>query len=46
VSEPVQRFFGPMVVDMRPAEDSANYYFYQNKEGHVVFCITPSPLIG
>jgi len=45
VSEPVQRFFGPMVVDMRPAEDSANYYFSQNKEGHVGFCITPSPQI-
>ncbi|MCD4828183.1 MAG: FAD-binding oxidoreductase [Candidatus Cloacimonetes bacterium] len=45
VTEPVQRFFGPMVVDLRPAPDSANYYFYQNKEGHVVFCITPDPPI-
>jgi sarcosine oxidase, subunit beta len=43
ITEPVKRFFGPMVVDMRPAEDSSNYYFYQNKEGQVVFCITPHP---
>ena len=45
ITEPVQRFFGPMVVDMRPAEGSANYYFYQNNEGQVVFCITPNPPI-
>ncbi|MBF0200530.1 MAG: FAD-binding oxidoreductase [Desulfamplus sp.] len=50
VSEPVQRFFGPMIVDLRPAmdpatEDSANYYFYQNSEGHVIFCLTPRHLI-
>lgn len=45
ISEPVERFFGPMVVDMSPAEGSANYYFYQNNEGQVIFCITPSPPI-
>jgi sarcosine oxidase subunit beta len=45
ITEPVQRFFGPMVVDTRPAEDSKNYYFYQNAEGQVVFCITPDPSI-
>ncbi|MGA2262419.1 MAG: FAD-dependent oxidoreductase [Acidobacteriota bacterium] len=45
ISEPVQRFFGPMVVDMRPSSDSKNYYFYQNAEGQVVFCITPDPAI-
>lgn len=43
ISEPVKRFFGPMVVDMRPSPDSKNYYFYQNAEGQVVFCITPDP---
>jgi sarcosine oxidase subunit beta len=32
-----------MVVDMRPSKDSANYYFYQNNEGQVIFCITPKP---
>jgi sarcosine oxidase, subunit beta len=45
ISEPVQRFFGPMVVDMRPSRDSKNYYFYQNAEGQVVFCITPDPAV-
>lgn len=45
ISEPVKRFFGPMVVDIRPEPGSANYYFYQNHEGQVVFCITPDPPI-
>ncbi len=45
ITEPVQRFFQPMVVDIRPDEQSANYYFYQNKEGQVVFCITPQPKV-
>jgi len=45
ITEPVDRFFEPMVVDMRPIKGSANYYFYQNNEGQVIFCITPSPSI-
>ena len=45
ITEPVERFFNPMVVDMRPENGSANYYFYQNKEGQIVFCITPNPNI-
>jgi sarcosine oxidase subunit beta len=50
ITEPVQRFFGPMIVDLRPArdpatQDSANYYFYQNNEGQVIFCLTPKHLI-
>lgn len=45
ITDPVKRFFGPMVVDIRPAKGSANYYFYQNHEGQVVFCITPNPPI-
>jgi len=45
ITEPVQRFFGPMVVDMRPSKDSKNYYFYQNAEGQVLFCITPDPAV-
>ena len=50
ITEPVQRFFGPMIVDLRPSEDpatedSANYYFYQNNEGQVIFCLTPRHLI-
>ena len=48
ITEPVQRFFEPLVVDIRPEAndvfgDSKNYYFYQNKIGQVVFCITPDP---
>ncbi len=43
VTEPVARFLEPMVVDIRPAEGSANYYFYQHATGQVIFCITPSP---
>jgi len=45
ITEPVKPFFKPMIVDMRPAEGSKNYYFYQNVEGQVVFCITPDPPI-
>lgn len=45
ISEPVQPFLRPMLVDIRPTEDSANYYFYQHATGQVVFCITPYPSI-
>jgi sarcosine oxidase, subunit beta len=45
ITEPVARFLGPMVVDIRPVAGSANYYFYQHKTGQVIFCITPSPSI-
>lgn len=45
ITEPVARFFEPMVIDMRKAPGSANFYFYQNSEGQVVFCITPDPPI-
>ena len=43
ITEPVERFFEPMVVDIRSAPGSKNYYFYQNTEGQIVFCITPDP---
>ncbi len=45
ITEPVQPFFKCMVVDIRPAAGSKNYYFYQNKQGQVIFCITPDPPI-
>jgi len=45
ITEPVQRFLEPMVVDIRPAEGSKNYYFYQHRPGPIVFCITPEPPI-
>ena len=43
ITEPVKSSFDPMIVDMRADGDSKNYYFYQNREGQVVFCITPLP---
>ncbi len=48
ITEPVKYFFTPMIVDIRPKHDevwgdSKNYYFYQNKEGQIIFCITPDP---
>ncbi len=45
ITEPVMPFFTCMVVDLRPGPDSKNYYFYQNRLGQVVFCITPEPVI-
>ncbi len=45
ITEPVKKFFEPMVVDIRPAGNSKNYYFYQNALGQIVFCITPLPPI-
>ena len=45
ITEPVGRFLEPMVVDLRPARGSKNYYFYQHGTGALVFCITPEPPI-
>ena len=45
ITEPVNPFLKPMVVDMRPAKGSKNFYFYQHKTGQIVFCITPDPPI-
>ncbi|MBF0229945.1 MAG: FAD-binding oxidoreductase [Desulfamplus sp.] len=45
VTEPVEPFFKTMLVDLRPAKGSKNYYFYQNAHGHIIFCITPDPPI-
>ena len=45
ITEAVKPFFEPMIVDLRAAETSKNYYFYQNNEGQVIFCITPNPPI-
>jgi sarcosine oxidase subunit beta len=45
ISEPVERFFEPMVVDIRPGDRSKNYYFYQNSEDQLVFCLTPQPQV-
>ncbi|MCL4560232.1 MAG: FAD-binding oxidoreductase [Chloroflexi bacterium] len=45
ITEPVARFLEPMIVDTRPADGSANFYFYQNDQGQIVFCLTPHPSI-
>lgn len=45
VTEPVQRFMEPMIVDIRSDAESGNYYFHQCGTGQVVFCITPKPQV-
>jgi len=45
ITEPVQPFFTCLVVDLRPGPLSKNFYFYQNRLGQIVFCITPEPLM-
>ncbi|MGD8997980.1 MAG: FAD-binding oxidoreductase [Anaerolineae bacterium] len=45
ITEPVERFVEPMIVDLRPSRGSKNYYFYQHATGALVFCITPEPPI-
>jgi sarcosine oxidase subunit beta len=45
VTEPVQYFFRPMVVDLRSDSQSANFYYYQNEGGQIIFCVTPEPKI-
>jgi len=50
ITEPVKKFFSTMIVDIKPAKDkkfgnSKNYYFYQNNEGKIIFCLTPEPNI-
>ncbi len=45
ITEPVQPFLGPLIVDVRPGPGSANAYFYQNHLGRILFCVTPDPII-
>jgi len=45
VTEPVERFMEPMIVDVRADAESGNYYFYQAQTGQVVFCVTPRPQV-
>ncbi len=49
ISAPMQRFFDPLVVDIRPGKEgrTANFYFGQNDRGQVIFCYTPiDPIVG
>jgi sarcosine oxidase subunit beta len=43
VTEAVAHFLDPMIVDIRTAPGSSNYYFYQHFTGQIIFCITPQP---
>lgn len=45
ITEPVQRLFHPMIVDMRFRPGSASFYFYQHPTGKIIFCMTPEPQI-
>jgi sarcosine oxidase, subunit beta len=45
VTEPVERFLEPMLVDIRSEGETGNYYFYQAATGQIVFCITPEPRV-
>ena len=45
ITEPVQTFLNPLVVDIRPMGKTANFYFYQHATGQVLFCYTPEPAI-
>jgi sarcosine oxidase subunit beta len=49
ISAPMERFFDPLIVDMRPGPErkTKNFYFGQNDRGQVIFCYTPiEPITG
>ena len=49
ISAPMERFFDPLIVDIRPGPEgrTKNFYFGQNDRGQVIFCYTPiTPIIG
>jgi sarcosine oxidase subunit beta len=49
ISAPMERFFDPLIVDIRPGPEgrTANFYFGQNDRGQVIYCYTPiSPIVG
>ena len=43
ITEPVRDFLKPLLIDIRRFPGSANAYFYQQKTGQVIFCMTPDP---
>jgi len=45
ITEAVKYFFTPLVVDLRKRPGSSNFYFYQNYESQIIFCLTPEPPI-
>ena len=46
ITAPVEHFFAPLVVDLRPGPEgkTVNFYFGQNREGQIIFCYTPKTL--
>ncbi len=46
ITEPVQPFLKPMVVDIQTKPGSSNFYFYQHVTGQIMFCISPKPSIA
>ena len=49
ISAPMERFFDPLIVDLRPGPEgkTKNFYFGQNDRGQVIFCYTPlAPILG
>lgn len=49
ISAPMERFFEPLVVDIRPGPEgkTKNFYFGQNDRGQVIFCYSPiEPIVG
>jgi sarcosine oxidase subunit beta len=49
ISAPMERFFDPLIVDIRPGPEgrTKNFYFGQNDRGQVIFCYTPiTPILG
>jgi sarcosine oxidase subunit beta len=49
ISAPMERFFDPLIVDIRPGPEgkTKNFYFGQNDRGQVIFCYTPiTPIVG
>lgn len=47
VSMPMKHFLDPLIVDLRPGPEgrSSNFYFGQTKDGSIIFCYSPSPII-
>ena len=45
ITEPVERLFDPLVVDIRPTPGAKNCYFFQNASHRIEFCLTPDPII-
>lgn len=49
ISAPMEHFFDPLIVDIRPGPEgrTKNFYFGQNDRGQVIFCYTPiTPILG